>query len=276
MKKHYAIFFGLCALLGLSMLFGIPGTVDAAGHIGFQNVKQYLRTARVKYVVYTPDVGQNTTDVTPGISGVAAAIYFKAGSNTLTQSSTISALPYACKLMVYVKDGDDDAGDALTCTGNITLCGFNQFGQPVNDIAAAGQTGGGCETITTDITENVPVKSERVFERITSVSAATCSGNGTPDTNNKLMVSCAPDIGLPFPISAAGGIIRLCAGEDSDDLQCFSGADIAEDIDLGDDCVKLNGGINSSSGVGDTDDGADITFDDNDVVYLTVRPPAGL
>lgn len=264
MKRIY-IFAFLAACVAL--IARGPQLVEAAGHIASGNVVPELRTQEVRYTLYTPDVASNnTTDVTPGISGVVGVIAFGSGSNkTLTQSSTLSALPYPCKLMVYVKD--DDTNSALTCTGDIVLCGNNQFGVPVDRTD-------GCESISTDLVEGTAVKSERVFDSLASISVTACSGatdGATGGDGDKLIVSCSPDVGLPYKIKSAGAVLRVCVGEDSDDLQCFKGTGVSDDIDILDAAISFNGGINSG-GVGEAaDDGATITVDDNDLVTLRVR-----
>lgn len=256
-----------------------PETIEAAGHIGLKNVTQPLRTRDVSYTLQTPDTGNNTTDVTVGLGGVVAAKYFPVGSNTITMTDTstnVALPPYPCKLRIYVKDGDNDA-DALTCTGDITVCGYNQFGQPANL-----RNGTSCETLSDNISEGTEIATDRVYERVTSVTAAGCSGNVGADTNNLLVVGCSTAIGLPLPIDNFAGLVSICIQEDSDPLQCFGGntaggAGDAEDIDLDDEAVILeDAGDYTSTGIGEDDDGADITVDDGDIVWIRVRAPAGL
>ncbi len=282
MKKFIAFGFGALTALALGVLWKGPQIVEAAGHIGFRNVLPYLRTQKVTYQVWVPDTGANSTDTTVGLNGIIAKEAWAAGTVTLANTSTIEVPPYPCKLMIYPKDVSNN--NVLACTGDMIICGYNQFGQPVGDRAVSGGTGSGCETISTNFVEGTPVKSERVYERVTSFTVSSCTGGGSP-TDDFLQIACAPDIGLPFPIENYQGVISVCLAENdsgaAENLQCFGGQSAdgvadSEDVDLGDDSITLYDNAVNTTGIGEDDIGSDFTLGDGDLVHIRVRPPAGL
>lgn len=285
-KKIIYSLIGLFVGIFVAAEIGGVSPADAAGHIGVRNVDPSLRTDEVRYT-YVSRTAASSGDHTAGADGIIATERFIAGSsNTLSNTSTIAALPYPCKIKIFVDDGGNTGGDALTCTGDLVICGFNQFGRAVGDVAASGNTSSGCETITTDLTEGTAVKSARVYERITSISFAACSGASHSEAANQVVAACSPEIGLPLPIDAVGGAVSICLIDDesTDVTRCYNSGAISEDIDLGDDSVMLHDGNTysgvSAYGVGNSDTvgGAALnqTVVQGDIVIIRVRPPAGL
>lgn len=198
-----------------------------------------------------------------------------AGSNlTISASSTIAATPYPCKLAIYAKDGDNSG--TLTCTGDIVLCGFNQFADPVN-MRSGNQM---CETLTADVIEGTAIKTSRVYEKLTSFSAAGCSGN-THVSQDVIVVACAPDIGLPFPIKGTGAVVSVCAYDASASNAefCWTSGSISEDIDVDDSSVAIFENVINTTGVGNDDatlgGAGTLQFNDGDNVLIRVRAPEG-
>ena len=280
MKKILTISLAILTVAGVIGVLFPEQALEAAGHIGLSNVIPTLRTREVEYRLQTANTAAgNSTDTTQGLGGVIMVEDFLNAGGTLSNTSTISALPYPCKVVVYAKDITNNS--TLGCTGTLTICGYNQFGQP----ASFRTDGGTCETISTDLVEGTPLESARVYERVTSVSMATCTG-GVGSADDLFIVACGLDIGLPLPVNTYAGVISVCLGEDSDAVQCFSGSvtDEAGDsgsIDLDDDAINLVGVANTTgalnaAGIGEDDVGGDVTIDDDDTVYIRVRFPSGL
>lgn len=281
MKKYIGLF--ILVILG-GLLYASSGemTADAAGHIGTNEVMSYLRTKYVRYLLWAPDTGANTNDATVGRSGLLIHELIGLGTGiSASITSTIGGNPYPCKLLVYVKDQGNNS--TLTCTGDIIICGQNQFGDPVNIRGAGSRANGTCETITTDLVEGTAVKSQRVYEKVTSFAVSGCSGAGPSTSDDYVVVACSMDIGLPFPISSAEGVINVCGWDDSvaepASQFCWPYSAITEDIDVDDSSVQLTDGVTNTTGVGSSDlvggTNLDLQFNDGDEVIIRVRAPAG-
>src|SRR5688572_13079073 len=128
------------AVLGIVMTLFQGRIADAAGHIGIYNVLPVLRTKMIEVPLYVLDNGSNTTDTTAGREGVLATTTLN-GVTSITMT-TFEPPPYPCKIELVAKEAT--AGGTLTCTGDVTISGRNQFGTFVT------------ETITSDIVETTP------------------------------------------------------------------------------------------------------------------------
>lgn len=256
MKKIYMILVALSLMAVGGMMFRAE-IADAAGHIGISNVRNYLRTNVETYTIGIPAAD---ADIASGISAVlnSQSVNGLSVEADVAWTSTISRPPYPCRLLVDMVDAS--ANGTVACTGDVVICGLNQFGSPVDAVD-------GCETIATTISE-AGVSSAYVYESVASVSVTDLTCSGAADAGDHFRVACQPEIGLQFPLSTYTGIISLCVADASASylLNCWDGAELSDDWDQGDSSINV-------AGVASED--PDITLADGDIVYIRYRAPSG-
>lgn len=248
----------------------LPSVARADGPIGYDQMRSYLRTPTMVGTFWAPDLGANTNNQVAGRAGVIMVGSMNA-LNHVTQTSSITALPYPCRVMAYVKDGNNSG--VSTCTGTWTICGRDGFGG-VNQASATNPSAIMCESITTDLVEGTPVKTARVYETITSFTISGCSGGS--NAADLVQLACSPDIGLPMPITSTNAILSLCAIDASGSLEpyCWKASQISEDINTTYEYVALFDNVVNTAGVGDSDV-LNFTWNDGDLFEIRMRSPDG-
>lgn len=191
----------LAALLLLcpNIVFGQTG-----GGTGTKSVTTELRTARfIIPRIHFPTIGVPSTAV--GSEGVIMRASLHSGLSHVTQTTSIAALPYPAKLDVAIIDQDANGG-AMYCP-SLTLYGYDQFGNAINERFSG----------TSSISE-FPRETTNVFEQVTRVDA-TCNngtaGGVTTSANDMLRISVSGEVGLPFRITGPNAVLSVCITDNS-------------------------------------------------------------
>lgn len=200
MKKTFKSF------LALSFMFLSSVTFAAGGGIGTNNVNTELRT---DMLAVGPIYVTSDSDLTAGQDGVIMVAPLGATAyNHVTQTSSIAAFPFPCKVNYKIVDGGSNSG-FLSCS-SLTLVGFNQFGVPVSEALTG--TSSVSEASTAKTTTNV-------FESLSSVAATGCNSGGdgaiTVSSSDILQLSCSLQVGLQFDIkntdsTDVGAVLTAC------------------------------------------------------------------
>lgn len=176
------------------------------GGIGTANVTTELRTDTL-----FSGVIQVTTDadVTAGSDGVILVAPLASGAtqyNHVTQTSSIAAFPFPCKVQYKIADATPNAG-FMSCS-SATLIGFDQFGNALSESL----------TGTSSISETAK-NTVNVFESISRVAVTGCNAGGDgailATSADLVQLSCSLNVGLQFDIkntvaADVGAVITAC------------------------------------------------------------------
>lgn len=252
------LFLFLVTLLALSL----PSALLAQS-VGPLDVTAPLRTAEREYTLWVADTGSNTNDQIAG-RGAVVMVGSMNPYVSVTQTSSITAPPWPCKLIAYVKDGNNSGTSA--CTGAWTVCGRDQFGGSNKAPSNREQ----CETSNANLAEGTPVKTTLVYESISSFHISGCSGGS--NSADTVQLACSLDVGLPMPIRNSTGVVSVCMTDASGSLEpyCWTGSQVSEDVDLIRDSIQIyDNGVNAA-GVGNSDT-LNLQAGDGDKLKLRVR-----
>lgn len=176
----------------------------------------------------------SASEITVGQNGVVAAIPIDGAANGHSVwTSSIAALPYACKPVVQVLD--DASADTLSCT-TINLTGKDQFGLARTEtLHPSGETA---------------TEATKVFESFSRIEAIGCTSN-SGDVADVVRVKCGTEIGLPIMTNK---VLQLCLQVDTNNARCYKTSQLT--IDSGKFSVELSG-LTPSIAAGDT---VDVTY----------------
>jgi hypothetical protein len=222
---------------------------------------------------------RNTTENNlAGYNGIVGRIAYAAA---IDSSSGFKPGPIPSKLKVLIMDGNAD--DTLTCT-NVVVYGFDQFGNAIKDNSIT--------SLAETVTENAASMTTKVFEKVTRVTATCANG----DSSDFLMLASSWKIGLPFKVSSAEAVKRICYskvttpmtlpiagvppvatvclnGASADSATAFDNAGSGNRVDVTNSALDLQTRNTTFDTAYTTT--SSMTFNNATTVTITVRAPAG-
>lgn len=222
----------------------------AAYASGFIDTKKLATSVRGEMRCYTNIPETGTADVTNGVAGLIGSTTINAVTAPSLTQATLYGMVHPARVSVYVFDGANDNGAALSCT-TVTLIGVDQFGVVRREVFAASVALGATTafgTTLSQVTETAAL-SNYVYSSITSVTGSGCA-NGAA-ANDTIRVEASQHLGLMQDVAVWSDVESVCMTNGTNP-QCMVASDgtafdIQSLVDTARDSFNANSGAQYGS-----------------------------